>query len=190
MLNAMCMRTRCVDQRLNRRSVRKIEHSSMNRAEISCDLLRTRVKSHLKFGCSMRWSNKRRSITELNSDSHSKNFIVSKQGRHANETTRSWVVAPSSNRAMVRPQLPSSSNAGSAPAFVLCALARGCAPGAGFISVSGYRPDRSALHSDMRSKRISGSAAATEPLHAPMNSPKVTRLAADRGFPFQPSSTH
>lgn len=187
----MHMRTRCVDQRLNRQSVRKIEHSSMNRAEISCGLLRTRVKNDLKFGCSIRWTNKQRSITELNSDSHSRYFIVSTKGRHANETTRSWVVVPSSNPAAVRQQLPSSSNAGPAPAFVLRALTRGSAPGAGFISVSGFRPDRSALHSDMRpSKRTSGSAAATEPLHAPMNSPKVARLAANRGFPFQPSSTH
>jgi hypothetical protein len=172
-------------------SVRKIEHSSMNQAEKSCDLLRTRVKSDLKFGCSIRWSNKRRSITELNSDSHSKNLIVSTKGRHANETKQSCVVAPSSKQASRQPRLPSSPNAGLAPAFVLRAPAFPGAPGAGFISVSGYRPDRSALHSDMRpSKRTSGSAAATEPLHAPMNSPKVQRLAANRGFHFQPSSTH
>ena len=177
--------------RLNRRSVRKIEHSSMHRAENSCDLLRTRVKSDLKFGCSIRWSNKRRSITELNSDSHSKDFIVSKKGRHANETTWSCVVVPPLKQASLHEQRsPSSSNAGHAPAFVLRTLPRGSVPGAGFISVSGYRPDRSALHSDVRCKRTSGSAAATEPLHAPMNSPKDTRLAAVRGFHFQPSSTH
>lgn len=175
-----------------RTSVRKIEHSSMNRAEISCDPFRLRVKSVFKFGCSMRWSNKQRSITELNSDSHSKNFIVSASGRHANETTRSCGVLPSLKSASFQQQRsPSSTNAGPAPAFVLCAPHRGDAPGAGFISVSGYRPDRSALHSDMRlSKRTSGSAAATVPLHAPMNSPKGARLAASRGFPFQPSSTH
>jgi hypothetical protein len=175
-----------------RQSVRKIEHSSMNRAEISCDPIRLRVKSDLKFGCSMRWSNKRRSITELNSDSHSKNLIVSKPGRQTNETTRSCVVVPSLKQASLPQQRSSSSsNAGPVPAFVLCAPCRDGAPGAGFISVSGYRPDRSALHSDMRlSKRTSGSAAATEPLHAPMNSPKVQRLAANRGFHFQPSSTH
>ena len=176
---------------LKRRSVRKIEHSSMNRAEFSCDPIRLRVQSDLKFGCSIRWSNKRRSITELNSDSHSRNFIVSKKGRHANETHRSWVVVPSSKQASLQQRFPPSSNAGIWPAFVLCAPAFGCAPGAGFISVSGYRPDRSALHSDMRlSKRTSGSAAATEPLHAPMNSPKVARPAALRGFPFLLSSTH
>jgi len=175
---------------LKRRSVRKIEHSSMNRAEFSCDPIRLRVQSDLKFGCSIRWSNKRRSITELNSDSHSRNFIVSKKGRHANETHRSWVVVPSSNQASFHKRFPSSSNAGRGPAFVLCAPDGGCAPGAGFISVSGFRPDRSALHSDMRlSKRTSGSAAATEPLHAPMNGPKVSRHAAIRGFPFHPSST-
>jgi hypothetical protein len=175
-----------------RESVREIERSSMNRAEISCDPIRLRVKSDLKFGCSIRWSNKRRSITELNSDSHSKTFIVSTKGRHANETTRSWVVAPSSNQASLSQQrLPSSPNAGPVPAFVLRAVAASGARGAGFISVSGFGPDRSALHSDMRlSKRTSGSAAATEPLHAPMNSPKDSRFAAAGGFRFQPSSTH
>lgn len=177
---------------LNAQSVREIEHSSMNRAEISCGPIRLRVKSDLKFGCSMRWSNKRRSITELNSDSHSKNFIVSQQGRHGNETTPSWVVAPSLNQASLSQQrFPSSSNAGLAPAFVLRAAAASGARGAGFISVSGFGPARSALHSDMRlSKRTSGSAAATEPLHAPMNSPKVSRFAAAGGFRLQPSSTH
>jgi hypothetical protein len=174
------------------RSVREIEHSSMNRAENSCDLIRLRVKSNLKFGCSNRWSNKRRSITELNSDSHSKNFIVSIEGRHGNETSSSWVVAPSLQQASLPAQrFPSSPNAGSVPAFVLRAAAALGARGAGFISVSGFGPDRSALHSDMRlSKRTSGSAAATEPLHAPMNSPKVPRFTAERGFRFQPSSTH
>jgi hypothetical protein len=186
----MRTRTSTNECMLKRRSVRKIEHSSMNRAEICCDPIRLRVKSDLKFGCSIRWSNKRRSITELNSDSHSKTFIVSTKGRHTNETQRSWVVAPSSKQASLQQRFPSSRNAGHVPAFVLRALAPGGAPGAGFISVSGFRPDRSALHSDMRrSKRTSGSAAATEPLHAPMNSPKDSRLAAVRGFPFQPSST-
>jgi hypothetical protein len=177
-------------ERSMRESVREIEHSSSNREEISCGPIRLRVKSDLKFGCSIRWSNKRRSITELNSDSHSRNFIVSK--RHANETTRSWVVAPASNQASLSQQRsPSSTNAGLAPAFVLRATKASGARGAGFISVSGFGADRSALHSDMRlSKRTSGSAAATEPLHAPMNSPKVSRFAAAGGFRFQPSSTH
>lgn len=172
--------------------VREIEHSSSNREEISCDPMRLRVQSDLKFGCSCRWSNKQRSITELNSDSHSKKFFVSHQGRHANETPRSWVVAPASNQASLQQQrIPSSSNAGICPAFVLRAVAASCARGAGFISVSGFGPDRSALYSDMRlSKRTSGSAAATVPLHAPMNSPKVLRFAAASGFRFQPSSTH
>src|SRR5215467_2835225 len=114
---------------LKRRSVRKIEHSSMNRAEFSCDPIRLRVKSDLKFGCSIRWSNKRRSITELNSDSHSKTFIVSANGRHANETQQSWVVAPASNQASFQPHFPSSSNAGHVAAFVLCAPVGGGARG-------------------------------------------------------------
>jgi len=41
-----------------------------------------------------------------------------------------------------------------------------------FISVSGQCAARSALSSDMRIKRISGGAAATEHLRAPMNSPR------------------
>jgi hypothetical protein len=40
-----------------------------------------------------------------------------------------------------------------------------------FISVSGQCAAGSALSSDMRIKRISGGAAATEHLRAPMNSP-------------------
>ena len=114
----MRTRTSMNECMLKRRSVRKIEHSSMNRAEFSCGPIRLRVQSDLKFGCSIRWSNKRRSITELNSDSHSKTFIVSTKGRHTNETQRSWVVVPSSNQAALPQRFPSSSNAGHAPAFV------------------------------------------------------------------------
>jgi hypothetical protein len=155
----------------------------MKRTEKSCDPSRLRVKSKLKFGCSIRRSNKRRSITELNPHSHTLRSIVSKKGRQANETIRSCGVVPSLKSAS-----PSSSiscrNAGSLPAFLFGAPAslRGV-PRPGFISVSGYRPDRSALFSDMRlSKRISGVAAATEPLHAPMNSPKAGGCAAPGGF--------
>jgi hypothetical protein len=87
-------------------------------------------------------------------------------------------------------------NAGSAPAFSFAA-------GAGsnsdhrvlatrpsqtrvteFISVSGQCAARSALHSDLRLKRTSGVVAATEPLHAPMNSPNDP--SGSRGFHCQP----
>jgi hypothetical protein len=53
-----------------------------------------------------------------------------------------------------------------------------------FISVSGLCPERSALFSDLRLKRTSGSAAAPELPHAPMNSPAAFRA----GFPSQPSA--
>lgn len=51
-----------------------------------------------------------------------------------------------------------------------------------FISVSGFRADRSALCSDLRLKRISGAVAATGHPYAPMNSPLFLHLA-DNGFP-------
>jgi hypothetical protein len=50
-----------------------------------------------------------------------------------------------------------------------------------FISVSGSRPERTALHSDTRLKRLSGYVAAPELPHAPMNSPAAFRA----GFPSQ-----
>jgi hypothetical protein len=70
------------------------------------------------------------------------------------------------------------------PAFSLRALlADRCARRAEFISVSGKRPERSAHNSDMRlSKRTSGGVAATELLHAPMNSPRGRGLPRLAGF--------
>jgi len=67
----------------------------------------------------------------------------------------------------------SSPNAGPVPAFLLRARSamRPRVRRAEFISVSGQCAARSALSSDMRIKRISGGAAATEHLRAPMNSP-------------------
>jgi hypothetical protein len=52
----------------------------------------------------------------------------------------------------------------------------------GFISVSGQCAARSALFSDLRLKRISGVVAATEHLHAPMNSSNDLQYRA--GFTF------
>ena len=119
----------------------------------------------------------RTSITALNSDSHSKRSIVKDTRRTADETQGSCGVVPSLKSAVTaavkKSRFSSFPNAGHAPAFVLrarrfhLALLRG----AEFISVSGLRPDRSALRSDMRpSKRISGVAAATARPRAPMNS--------------------
>jgi hypothetical protein len=121
---------------------------------------------------------------ELNSDSHSRRFIVIKKGRQTGRTIRSCGVAPAPKKASPSRCLPPSRTAGPAPGSSLRVAGSRGASGAEFISVSGFRPDRSALHSDMRlSKRTSGSAAATEPLHAPMNSPKERGSPCLAGFP-------
>jgi hypothetical protein len=119
----------------------------------------------------------RTSITTLNSESHSKRSIVKVTRRAANETTESCGVVPAQKSdtaaAVKKPASSLFLNAGPAPAFSLRArrLVPALLRGAEFISVSGLRPDRSALHSDMRpSKRTSGVAAATARPHAPMNS--------------------
>jgi hypothetical protein len=134
----------------------------------------------------------RTSITTLNSDSHSKSFIVKDTRRIAIETLGSCgiVPAPKSGSSAAVSQLRSSSfpNAGRGPAFSL--RARRPLPellrSAEFISVSGLRADRSALHSDMRpSKRTSGFAAATARPHAPMNSSSGAHYG-HFGFAHQP----
>ena len=119
----------------------------------------------------------RTSITALNSDSHSKSSIVKETRRTANETTGSCGVVPALksevSAAVEKPRASSFLNAGHVPAFSLRARRQWPAlqRGAEFISVSGLRPDRSALRSDVRpSKRTSGVAAATVRPHAPMNS--------------------
>lgn len=215
-----CPMKRPMRARLKRQSVRQIEHSFIDHAFFSCDQIRLRVKSNLKFGCSISLINKRRSITELNSDSRPQHFIVKTNRRLASRTLRFCGVAPASksSSAASKPVTVTSaprtsfpiSNAGLAPAFVLqspaqqaqpalrcrfadllppvtafAVQARACgqavptARGTEFISVSGLCPERSALHSDLRPKRISGSAAAPELPHAPMNSPAAFRA----GFP-------
>jgi hypothetical protein len=134
----------------------------------------------------------RTSITTLNSDSHSKSSIVKDTRRTADKTSWSCGVVPSlkseASAAVKKPGSSSFLNAGHAPAFSL--RARRPVPallrGAEFISVSGLRPDRSALHSDMRpSKRTSGVAAATARPHAPMNSSSVA-WTGHLGFAHQP----
>jgi len=125
------------------------------------------------FGCSIT-----RSITELNSDSHSRRFSASHQEPRVTETHGSCglfslpktVMAGSatfrSGSFRSLPNLP----AGNRPATARAA--HRSAPCAEFISVSGQRTDRSAPRSDMRHpKRISGHAAATVQPHAPMNRP-------------------
>lgn len=147
------------------------------------------------FGCSIRWTNKRRSITELNSDSHSQRFIVKASRRNKDGTLGSCGGAPSPKRVLFRrscrlyfsqANLRSKdlfpdfiADAGHAPAFCLPAAmnerrplvhAHSRACGTEFISVSGQCSDRSAHNSDLRLKRTSGGVAATKPPRAPMNS--------------------
>jgi hypothetical protein len=208
--------------RSNERSVREIEHSSIDHAFFSCDRIRLRVKSDLKFGCSISLINKRRSITELNSDSRPQLFIVKTNRRLASRTLRFCGLVPTPKSAsgankietIKRAQRASGihQNAGFAPAFphpplsprasrrlrvntrnllppalafafpaLACAPASPAARATEFISVSGLCPERSALHSDRRPKRLSGSAAAPELPHAPMNGPAAFRA----GFPSQ-----
>lgn len=175
---------------LKQKAVRQIAHTSTLQAENSCDLIRLRVKSDLKFGCSMRWSNKQRSIAELNSDSHSKKSTVKNKGRQHTKTTRSCGFAPSAIFGPTQrvPNGLSAAFATAVPAFTspllrhagflpasdsarLSHLPHELARRAEFISVSGSRAARSALRSDLRLKRTSGPVAATPQLHAPMNSP-------------------
>lgn len=163
--------------------LRKIEHSMRDSMIFSCDHIRLRVKSVLKFGCSISLINKRRSITELNPDSRTKHFIVKHNRRLASRTLRFCGSVPppkspasplKSSTVLLALRLPfSSADAGVSPAFphapaLRAAVARRRTE---FISVSGLCPERSALHSVQRPKRSTGSAAASELPHAPMNSP-------------------
>jgi hypothetical protein len=183
---------------LKRKAVREIEHTSSFQTKKSCGLICLRVQSVLRFGCSMRWSNKQRSITELNSDSFSPKPTVKNVGRQHSRTLQSCGCAPSedsqrfSATSTVRLALHASpsllTNAGRAPAFAYARLSLRhlrFARRAEFISVSGSRAARSALCSDLRLKRTSGLAAATPQLHAPMNSPvpAPTMALTLAGFP-------
>lgn len=177
--------------RSKRSIVEKKERCSIDCAEICCDSIRLRVQSRATFGCSIRWNHERRSITELNSDSHSQRFIVSTRRRHTDGTHGSCGAAPSPTSAFPFPkssQQVSSClrDAGPAPAFSMPAASQprrrpmhapAAAPARGrracraeFISVSGQCSDRSAHSSDLRPKRTSGGVAATKPPRAPMNS--------------------
>jgi hypothetical protein len=124
------------------------------------------------FGCSIK-----RSITELNSDSHSRRFAANSQeapgtqtgGSCGNASPPEYASAGSKQICFGRNLRPDHLRTGrTRPVALACGKPR--THRAEFISVSGQRTDRSALRSDMRhSKRISGHAAATVPPHAPMN---------------------
>ena len=123
-----------------------------------------------------------RSITELNTDSHTRSLVAIRHRKSVIETPGSCGLPACPHRLAARSGsiasaslLPSLSYASKSRAYNLPAAglrARLQAFRAEFISVNGLCPVRSAPRSDMRqSKRISGDAAATVPPHAPMNSP-------------------
>ena len=170
--------------RENEKTVGQITHNSFHAHETSCDASSLRVKSEPFIGSVIDVDVVgfiecigRRSHTELTTDSHSRPVNAEDHAPKQIETPVSWGIVPvaKSTLSCAKPfvlaaPLP---NAGPVPAFFLRALSvsRPRARRAEFISVSGQCAARSALSSDMRTKRISGGVAATEHLRAPMNSP-------------------
>jgi len=158
-----------------------------------------RVKRDPLFGCLIsllvECFDKQRSTTELTTDPHSCQVHAEDKAPKHSETPQSCGLAPSEkanlSAAQSKQELPDQLNAGTLPAFFLCAqpaIPR-AARRAEFISVSGQCAARSALNSDMRkNKRISGGVAATEHLHAPMNSPAGSALTAAQRVSFSTSA--
>jgi hypothetical protein len=161
----------------NAKVVGQITHNSMSRAETYCDDFLLRVKSDPLFSCSISVFNRHRSTTELTTDPHSRQVNAEDQAPTQNETLQSCGLVPSEKAGLKTKQSkqlsPDQTDAGIDPAFFLRAplVFASRARRAEFISVSGQCAARSALSSDLRIKRISGGAAATEHLRAPMNSP-------------------
>jgi hypothetical protein len=185
----------CVCVIANDRIALKKSNTSHDRVEEnSCASFFLRVKSGHRVRRSMRWSNKQPSTSELNSDSFSSPLLVNDKRRPPYETTQSCGVAPApkntASSSLKRPYRITR-NAGlcagvfSVPLSITSRVRDPHAPRhrfsrvfhprapmhTEFISVSGFRTDRSALRSDLRLKRISGPVAATGHPYAPMNSP-------------------
>jgi hypothetical protein len=153
-------------------------------AKNSCDEIILRVKRDSLFNCSISLLfavfNRPRLITELTTQPHSSRAHTQTGAK----TSRSCGFS-SSTKTLDHP------NAGHRPAFFLRApLPRFFrARRAEFISVSGQCAARSAHFSDLRNhKRISGGVAATEHLHAPMNSPTGSALMAAQRVSFSTSA--
>jgi hypothetical protein len=168
-------------RRANEKEVGQITHNSFIVAENSCDRFRLRVQSEPLIGSLIdvfgACLGRLRSNTELTTDSHSRRVNAEDHAPKQIRTPKSWGAVPASKpdrsaakRSTLAIETP---NAGPVPAFFLRApfSKRSGARRAEFISVSGQCAARSALSSDMRTKRISGGVAATEHLRAPMNSP-------------------
>lgn len=190
---------RCARVDANDRSALKKSNSSRDHVEEnSCSSISFRVKSDHRVRRSMRWSNKQPSTSDLNSDRFSSPLLVNDKRRSAFKTTRSCGVAPTLKKlASLAPSLLNSSRHRMTPnaglragvfsfqpwgfSFARVTYAPRHRPAAAqlarapmrteFISVNGFRTDRSALRSDLRLKRISGPVAATGHPYAPMNSP-------------------
>ena len=156
-------------------------------AKNSCDEIILRVKRDPLFNCSIGLLfavlNRRRLTTELTTQPHSSRAHTHKSAKTSRSCGR-FSSKASSTEAL------DSQDAGHVPAFFLRArLPRlYCARRAEFISVSGQCAARSALSSDLRIKRISGGVAATEHLHAPMNSPAGSALSAAQRVSFSTSA--
>ena len=156
-------------------------------AKISCDEIILRVKRDPLFNCSIGLLfavlNRRRLTTELTTQPHSSRAHTHQSAKTSRSCGR-FSSKASSTKTLDH------QDAGHAPAFFLRArlprLYR--ARRAEFISVSGQCAARSALSSDMRTKRISGGVAATEHLHAPMNSPAGSALSAAQRVSFSTSA--
>jgi len=127
--------------------------------------------------CSIALTNKHRSITTLNADSHSFRSIVSPIGRADIKTPLSCGIGSLQKSSAAF--CAATSDAGFVPALSLRAPHRGPRR-AEFISVSGPRSDRSAPRSDMRLERTSGVVAATGQPFAPMNSPLPRTACGNR----------
>jgi hypothetical protein len=157
-------------------------------AKNSCDEIILRVKRDPLFNCSIGLLfvvlNRPRLITELTTQPHSSRAHTHQSAKTSRSCGR-FSSKASSTKTLDH------SDAGHVPAFFLRArlprLYR--ARRAEFISVSGQCAARSAHFSDLRNhKRISGGVAATEHLHAPMNSPAGSALSAAQRVSFSTSA--
>jgi hypothetical protein len=163
----------------NEKEVDQISHNPFVDARRSCDRFRFRVESEPIIGSPIDVdaddSGRQQSSSELTSDHHSRPVVAEDHASKQPKSPGSWRATPVAKRELCEKlsQPFQSPNAGLLQAFFLRARStqrRGARP-AEFISLSGQCAARSALISDMRIKRISGGAAATEHLRAPMNSP-------------------
>lgn len=159
-------------------------------AKNSCDEIILRVQRDPLINCSIGLLKvlRKHSTTELTTEPHS---------RKAHWQSSAADIAPEHSGTSESCGIPSflktsdHSKAGFGPAFSSGALTGGVSSArrSEFISVSGDRAARSAHFSDLRKhKRTSGGVAATEHLHAPMNSPAGSASTAAQRVSFSTSA--